>query len=347
MSQLPLVASAISSIIESPVKTYDECIANGLKIDPSQILDLDTIYKRSLTRINEEVLEFVPPENMTTRDSSEQIQIFVIPLESHVVESQSMFVDPSITVLEFKKAICAKFEYNIETIRLIFRCQQLDDRKTLASYEIQKGRTIQVLSRVIGGSGFYVIKSDLLDPSYDYDFTYLKDTGTTFLRGKELYKRPYGWMRIALNVRKFGNNNTWLGHVGNSPHEWPVSYHGTKKKFAESIANEGYLVSKGKRFLYGKGIYSSPDIGIAEGYAGEFDHNNVKYKVIFQNRVNPAGFQRHFNDKYWFYLGKLFWTGNLELDAGRPLKREFSPVPYTTCSLKLYFPNLKYYSSVL
>ncbi|CAB4393438.1 unnamed protein product [Rhizophagus irregularis] len=299
MSQLPLVASAISSIIESPVKTYDECIANGLKIDPSQILDLDTIYKRSLTRINEEVLEFVPPENMTTRDSSEQIQIFVIPLESHVVESQSMFVDPSITVLEFKKAICAKFEYNIETIRLIFRCQQLDDRKTLASYEIQKGRTIQVLSRVIGGSGFYVIKSDLLDPSYDYDFTYLKDTGTTFLRGKELYKRPYGWMRIALNVRKFGNNNTWLGHVGNSPHEWPVSYHGTKKKFAESIANEGYLVSKGKRFLYGKGIYSSPDIGIAEGYAGEFDHNNVKYKVIFQNRVNPAGFQRHFNDKYW------------------------------------------------
>ncbi|CAB5373470.1 unnamed protein product [Rhizophagus irregularis] len=230
-----------------------------------QTIKLEWPYKRSLTRINEEVLEFVPPENMTTHDSSKQIQIFVIPLESHVVESQSMFVDPSITVLEFKKAICAKFDYNIEMIRLIFRCQQLDDRKTLASYKIQKGRTIQVLSRVIGGSGFYVIKSDLLDPSYDYDFTYLKDNGTTFLRGKELYKRPYGWMRIALNVRKFGNNNT----------------------------------CKGKRFLFGKGIYSSPDIGIAEGYAGEFDHNNVKYMVIFQNRVNPAGFQRHLNDKYW------------------------------------------------
>ncbi|RGB41398.1 hypothetical protein C1646_310129 [Rhizophagus diaphanus] len=295
MSQLQLVASAVSSIIESPVKTYDECIANGLKIDPSQILDLDTIHKRSLARINEE-LEFVHPENMTTH---EQIQIFVIPLESHVVDSQSMFVDPGITVLEFKKAICAKFHYNIETIRLMFDCKQLDDRKILASYKIQKGCTIHVLSRVIGGSGFYVIKSDLLDPSFDYDFTYLKDNGTNFIRGRELYKRPYGWNRIALNVKKFGNDNTWLGRVGNSPHEWPVSYHGTKKEFAESIANEGYLVSKGKRFLYGKGIYSTPDIRIAEEYAREFDHINVKYRVIIQNRVNPKGFQRHNNDKYW------------------------------------------------
>uniref|UniRef100_U9T262 Uncharacterized protein n=1 Tax=Rhizophagus irregularis (strain DAOM 181602 / DAOM 197198 / MUCL 43194) TaxID=747089 RepID=U9T262_RHIID len=46
--------------------------------------------------------------------------------------------------------------------------------------------------------------------------------------------------------------------------------------------------------------------------------------------------------------GKLFWTRNLELDVGHPLRREFSPVPYTTCSLKLlYFSNLKCYSSVL
>ncbi|RGB41410.1 hypothetical protein C1646_310306 [Rhizophagus diaphanus] len=302
MSQLQLVASAISSIIESPVKTYDECIANGLKIDPSQILDLDTIHKRSLRRINEEELEFAHSRNMTACGSSEQacgsseqIQIFVKPLESH---SQSMFVDPSITVLEFKKAICAKFDYDIETIRLIFCCKQLNDHNTLASYEIKKGCTIQVLSRVVGGI-FYVIKSDLLDPSYDFDFTYLKDNGTNFIRGKELYKRPYGWKRIALNVRKYGNDNTWLGCVGNSPHEWPVSYHGTKKEFAESIANEGYLVSKGKRFAYGVGIYSSPDIRIAEQFAEEFDHNNVRYKVIFQNRVNPEGFQRRNNDKYW------------------------------------------------
>ncbi|RGB26728.1 hypothetical protein C1646_770037 [Rhizophagus diaphanus] len=81
---------------------------------------------------------------MTTHDISEKILIFVISLESHIVDSQSMFVDP-------------------------------------------------ILSRVIGGSDFYVIKSDILDPSCNYDFTYLKDNGITFIHGKELYKQPYGW----------------------------------------------------------------------------------------------------------------------------------------------------------
>ena len=52
MSQLAFVASAISSIIDSPVKTYNECINNRLTIDRKKILDLDTIYKKSLIRID-------------------------------------------------------------------------------------------------------------------------------------------------------------------------------------------------------------------------------------------------------------------------------------------------------
>ncbi|POG77088.1 ubiquitin-related domain-containing protein, partial [Rhizophagus irregularis DAOM 181602=DAOM 197198] len=149
MSQLSLVASAISSIIKCPVKTYDECKADGLKIDPAQILDLDTIYKKSLIRIK--IKDIDPPKDVTFSDNNKLIQIFVKPFESLAGNSQSMFVDTSITVLEFKNVICAKFGTVIKMIRLIFNGKQLNDDKTLTSYNIQKGCTIQVLSKVVGG----------------------------------------------------------------------------------------------------------------------------------------------------------------------------------------------------
>ena len=41
MVELGLVATAISSIINYPVKTFDECITNGVDVLPNQILDLD------------------------------------------------------------------------------------------------------------------------------------------------------------------------------------------------------------------------------------------------------------------------------------------------------------------
>ncbi|GES74417.1 ubiquitin-related domain-containing protein [Rhizophagus clarus] len=287
MAQLSLFASAISAMIKSPVKTYDECVANGMTIKPSQILDLDTIYKKTLNRI--ESKDIVPPKNIFS-NSVIQIQIFVKPISG---DSKSTFVDPNITVLEFKDIIYAKFGFDIKTMRLIFNGKQLIDDKTLSSYNIEKGSTIQVLSKVVGGCDFFVIREDLLDPQYDYDFTNLRDNGTTFIRGMELYKRPYGWERIAVNVSRYGHDRTWLGSVGDSPHEWPVSYHGTRREFIESIINEGYLVSRGVNFAFGRGIYSSPYIEIAEQYAPEFENNNIRYKAVFQNRVNPEGLTRY------------------------------------------------------
>ena len=43
--------------------------------------------------------------------------------------------------------------------------------------------------------------------------------------------------------------------------------HGTEKANAEGIATKGYLLSKGKRNKYGRGIYSTPSIKVAELYA--------------------------------------------------------------------------------
>ena len=70
--------------------------------------------------------------------------------------------------------------------------------------------------------------------------------------------------------------------------EWPVSYHGTKQENADGIARQGYLLSKGKRFVFGKGIYSTPSIEVAELYASGFKFQGKQYRVVFQNRVSPT-----------------------------------------------------------
>ena len=73
--------------------------------------------------------------------------------------------------------------------------------------------------------------------------------------------------------------------------EWPVSYHGTKRDNTNGIADQGYLLSKGRRHLFGRGIYSTPSIEVAAAplYAVPFHHNNKEYKLVFQNRVSTTG----------------------------------------------------------
>lgn len=55
----------------------------------------------------------------------------------------------------------------------------------------------------------------------------------------------------------------------------------------KTIAEEGYDLTKGKRFQFGYGIYTAPDIRVAELYATEFTFENHNYKMVMQNRVNP------------------------------------------------------------
>ena len=56
-----------------------------------------------------------------------------------------------------------------------------------------------------------------------------------------------------------------------------------------NIPQEGYLLSKGKRFKFGRGIYSSPSIEVAAKYAKVFTHEGKKYQLVFQNCVSPEG----------------------------------------------------------
>lgn len=158
----------------------------------------------------------------------------------------------------------------------------------------------------------FVLRPEFLMPTFDYDFTDKHDDGTVYERGGHRYKRPYGWYRHALNVSKKFKDDEWLGKCGNrtesSPGEWPVSYHGTNRKNVEGISTQGYRLSKGKRNVYGRGIYSSPSIEVAALYAVEFLHESKKYKLVFQNRVKSDGLKiipaedvndRKVRDDYW------------------------------------------------
>lgn len=84
-----------------------------------------------------------------------------------------------------------------------------------------------------------------------------------------------------------------------------VAYHGTGLHNTRSIAEDGFLLSKGKRFRFGQGIYTTPDIAVAELYASEFTANGNTYKVVIQNRVNPknvkiiSGSDTGIGGSYW------------------------------------------------
>ncbi|CAG8694649.1 176_t:CDS:1, partial [Acaulospora colombiana] len=59
---------------------------------------------------------------------------------------------------------------------------------------------------------YLALPSDLFAPQYDYDFTYELDDQELHTRGHKIYRRPYGFMRFALNVKdKYPGGNAWLG----------------------------------------------------------------------------------------------------------------------------------------
>ena len=132
----------------------------------------------------------------------------------------------------------------------------------------------------------------ILDQKYNYDFSEMSDDGERFFRGGRAYRRPYGWNRIALNVKDKYDDAEWIGGIQSVirtdgvMNEWPVTYHGTKDTFAERIAASGHHIDKGNRCKFGRAIYSTPDPAIAEDYATTFEFEGQEYKVLLQNRVN-------------------------------------------------------------
>lgn len=141
-------------------------------------------------------------------------------------------------------------------------------------------------------------------PKYDFDFSYVPFTSCTCVRGGEAYHRPSGWYRMALKVwDKYPDGNTWLGTGGWRDYsvsgEWPVSYHGTSIQGAQGIVTSHYRA--GGREVFGRGIYSTPSLVVAEQYATPFVSGTTgnTYKVIVENRINPEEREVYKKGEYW------------------------------------------------
>ena len=124
-------------------------------------------------------------------------------------------------------------------------------------------------------------------------------------RGGEDYIPPTGWTGYGLKVYDVYGDNTWLG-MNNSTGEWCVAYHGVARasspkevaKITGLITQSGFKPSTGGKITTdpdlrhpgkkcGLGVYCSPDISYAEGYAGITQFNGENYKCVLMLRINP------------------------------------------------------------
>ena len=257
-----LLASAFSASLDSPVITYNQYKKEEKReqggwyreLDINRLFDLSHI-SGSLGEQVEFGVDFGTQTNVPHTDSRNIVFVKTLTGRTLVLN-----VSPENTIFDLKRKL-----YDIEGIstddqRLIFASQLLEDHRTLSDYNIQKESTIHMVMKLVGGGvAKYYINDGLLDPPFNYNFTKRRDDGTKFYRGGHRYYRPYGWERYAIKVldRPEYGDNKWLGTAGHrvesSEGEWPVCYHGTGVNVSGNIAQEGYLLSKGKRFKFGRG----------------------------------------------------------------------------------------------
>ena len=75
------------------------------------------------------------------------MQVFVVGDRTHTVE-----VQPSDSVLDVKQNICKTTGLAPAEQRLVFAGRQMQDANTLAQYNVQRGSTFQLLSRLLGSA---------------------------------------------------------------------------------------------------------------------------------------------------------------------------------------------------
>lgn len=233
-----------------------------------------------------------------------------------------------------------------EGMMLIFSNKLLEDGQTIKNYGLKHEDTVHVAARLRGGGPppLRALNTNEFDPDFDFDFTDVKDDGKRYMRGGFEYKRPYGWKRIAVKVVGKYENDDWLGPNGirmdQARGEWPVSYHGTNMSNANMILKEGY--KPGPRALYGKGIYTSPNLEMVQRlYAQEFTHGGKTYKIVLQNRVNPDRRNGHLEiiPASKTGVGADYWLSPAYGDNVRPYGVLIREDPKSTSQRPFWFDN--------
>ena len=155
-------------------------------------------------------------------------------------------------------------------------------------------------------------------------------------RGNKEYIPPIGWTGIGLKVIDKYENNKWIG-MSNDPDEWCVAYHGVGySQDSNTVKKITGLIYKGNfkpgnrqvhedcpdKFHSGKnvgvGVYCTPNIKIAEDYAGVSNINGKNYKTVLMVRVKPDSIRCCNNYKH--QDAKDYWVVNGNNDEIRPYR---------------------------
>ena len=265
-----LLTTAFSAIMGLPLRT--------------NVSDSDQAEKVSVFEHHKTTYAYGRVGNLSaTSTTNDRCLLFIKTLSSEIIECD---VKLNAKIEEIKARIHELLGVLPDQQRLIYSGKQLEDGKTMSECNITHESTLHLVAR-INAAKPVILDPASLDPVHNYDFTHINDGDQTFIRGGEKYVRPCGFKRFALNVSNKYGNSAWIGS-NNGVGEWPVSYHGTGDHENKTIAQDGYALTREKSFPFSRGVYSTPDVQLAEKYAKKFTYNNEQYIVIFQNRVNPA-----------------------------------------------------------
>ncbi|XP_071959386.1 uncharacterized protein [Antedon mediterranea] len=177
-----------------------------------------------------------------------------------------------------------------ESFELYYKKCEVDDDHSIDKQGISQGAVIHVHSvENDKGTVHYEMDNDLLDPSFNFDFTEMDDGDKEFIRGGHQYQRPCRWFRHALKVKGQYSDDIWLGGPGIRTHsttgEWPVSYHGSKM----TRDNTPIGSCAGSVEELQEGIITTPSLQtVAEKYAEVFEFEGNTYQIALQNRINPS-----------------------------------------------------------
>ena len=220
-----------------------------------------------------------------------EISLFVKTLTGKIFK---VFIKNSCWVATLKEKIQDKEGIPLNQQRLMTNAKEMKNWWPLSGYNLENDSTVYLTVRLgICYPSASLLHKEMFDLSHNIDFTWLTDDGQIFKRGNFVYKRPYGWNRIAFAVKDKYEDNKWLGEDPGDDYnrtnglkdEWPVAYQGNRVLLFKNMLKTEKS-NKGKRSQFEMGVYSSPDPCVAEESAAVFTFKSRKFKVMVQSRVN-------------------------------------------------------------